>query len=245
MSDRIAVTRKGLIEQGAWAVGVAASPHGLRHPRLPWRSATSTDQRRRWSAVDAVDEKIIAELTRNARMPHSELAGKVLLSRNAVRQRASNGWSARATSPDTPSSARARTPAMSSRRWSSSTARTACAAETSWPRSNASPRSSSARSSAATSTSRCVWRRPRWNAYASSGRTSPRCPAYGTRSPRSPCPASSTARKEGGVLRHRGEQRRCLVPVQQPVLDHEVGAIAESGDGSLRCARPPAAGARP
>ncbi|MFF7735738.1 MULTISPECIES: AsnC family transcriptional regulator [unclassified Streptomyces] len=37
--------------------------------------------------MDAVDEKIIAELTRNARMPHSELAVKVLLSRNAVRQR--------------------------------------------------------------------------------------------------------------------------------------------------------------
>ncbi|MBB4710741.1 DNA-binding Lrp family transcriptional regulator [Streptomyces luteogriseus] len=37
--------------------------------------------------MDAVDEKIIAELTHNARMPHSELAGKVLLSRNAVRQR--------------------------------------------------------------------------------------------------------------------------------------------------------------
>jgi DNA-binding Lrp family transcriptional regulator len=37
--------------------------------------------------VDAVDEKIIAELTRNARLSHSELASKVLLSRNAVRQR--------------------------------------------------------------------------------------------------------------------------------------------------------------
>ncbi|MFI6937265.1 Lrp/AsnC family transcriptional regulator [Streptomyces sp. NPDC050287] len=37
--------------------------------------------------MDAVDEKIIAELTRNARISHSELAGKVLLSRNAVRQR--------------------------------------------------------------------------------------------------------------------------------------------------------------
>jgi DNA-binding Lrp family transcriptional regulator len=37
--------------------------------------------------VDAIDEKIIAELTRNARISHSELADKVLLSRNAVRQR--------------------------------------------------------------------------------------------------------------------------------------------------------------
>jgi DNA-binding Lrp family transcriptional regulator len=37
--------------------------------------------------VDAIDERIIAELTRNARIPHAELAGKVLLSRNAVRQR--------------------------------------------------------------------------------------------------------------------------------------------------------------
>ncbi|MEU3087893.1 Lrp/AsnC family transcriptional regulator [Streptomyces massasporeus] len=37
--------------------------------------------------MDAVDEKIIAELTRNARISHSELAGKVLLSRTAVRQR--------------------------------------------------------------------------------------------------------------------------------------------------------------
>ncbi|WP_037682360.1 Lrp/AsnC family transcriptional regulator [Streptomyces griseus] len=37
--------------------------------------------------MDATDEKIIAELTRNARVSHSELAGKVLLSRNAVRQR--------------------------------------------------------------------------------------------------------------------------------------------------------------
>lgn len=37
--------------------------------------------------MDAIDEKIIAELTRNARVSHSELAGKVLLSRNAVRQR--------------------------------------------------------------------------------------------------------------------------------------------------------------
>jgi Lrp/AsnC family transcriptional regulator, leucine-responsive regulatory protein len=37
--------------------------------------------------VDAIDEKIIAELIRNARISHSELAGKVPLSRNAVRQR--------------------------------------------------------------------------------------------------------------------------------------------------------------
>ena len=37
--------------------------------------------------MDAIDEKIIAELTRNARLSHAELASKVLLSRNAVRQR--------------------------------------------------------------------------------------------------------------------------------------------------------------
>ena len=37
--------------------------------------------------MDAIDEKIIAELTRNGRISHSELASKVLLSRNAVRQR--------------------------------------------------------------------------------------------------------------------------------------------------------------
>ncbi|MFZ3599396.1 Lrp/AsnC family transcriptional regulator [Streptomyces sp. BH104] len=37
--------------------------------------------------MDAIDEKIIAELTRNARIPHAELASRVLLSRNAVRQR--------------------------------------------------------------------------------------------------------------------------------------------------------------
>ncbi|GAB2816697.1 Lrp/AsnC family transcriptional regulator [Lentzea nigeriaca] len=37
--------------------------------------------------MDDVDEKIIAELTRNARISHAELAGRVLLSRNAVRQR--------------------------------------------------------------------------------------------------------------------------------------------------------------
>ncbi|WP_329576516.1 MULTISPECIES: Lrp/AsnC family transcriptional regulator [unclassified Streptomyces] len=37
--------------------------------------------------MDAIDEKIIAELTRNARISHAELASRVLLSRNAVRQR--------------------------------------------------------------------------------------------------------------------------------------------------------------
>jgi len=37
--------------------------------------------------VDAIDEKIVAELTRNARVSYAELAGKVSLSRNAVRQR--------------------------------------------------------------------------------------------------------------------------------------------------------------
>ncbi|MDX2758468.1 Lrp/AsnC family transcriptional regulator [Streptomyces europaeiscabiei] len=37
--------------------------------------------------MDAIDEKIITELTRNGRISHSELASKVLLSRNAVRQR--------------------------------------------------------------------------------------------------------------------------------------------------------------
>lgn len=37
--------------------------------------------------MDTIDEKILAELTRNGRVSHSELAGKVLLSRNAVRQR--------------------------------------------------------------------------------------------------------------------------------------------------------------
>jgi len=39
------------------------------------------------STVDAIDEKIVAELTRNARVSYAELAGKVLLSRNAVQQR--------------------------------------------------------------------------------------------------------------------------------------------------------------
>ncbi|MFD8542597.1 Lrp/AsnC family transcriptional regulator [Streptomyces sp. NPDC059649] len=37
--------------------------------------------------MDAIDEKIIAELTRNARISHAELASRVMLSRNAVRQR--------------------------------------------------------------------------------------------------------------------------------------------------------------
>ncbi|EEP74765.1 AsnC family transcriptional regulator [Micromonospora sp. ATCC 39149] len=37
--------------------------------------------------MDTIDEKIIAELTRNARISHAELASRVLLSRNAVRQR--------------------------------------------------------------------------------------------------------------------------------------------------------------
>jgi hypothetical protein len=63
--------------------------------------------------VDAIDEKIIAELPRNARLSRSEPASRVLLSRNAVRQRI-DGWSGRATSPTTPSSVRARTPSMSS-----------------------------------------------------------------------------------------------------------------------------------
>ncbi|MEV0703531.1 Lrp/AsnC family transcriptional regulator [Saccharopolyspora sp. NPDC050389] len=37
--------------------------------------------------MDAIDEKIIAELSHNARISHAELAHRVLLSRNAVRQR--------------------------------------------------------------------------------------------------------------------------------------------------------------
>ncbi|WP_329576570.1 MULTISPECIES: Lrp/AsnC family transcriptional regulator [unclassified Streptomyces] len=37
--------------------------------------------------MDAIDEKIIVELARNARISHAELANRVLLSRNAVRQR--------------------------------------------------------------------------------------------------------------------------------------------------------------
>ncbi|WOH18719.1 Lrp/AsnC family transcriptional regulator [Paenarthrobacter sp. GOM3] len=39
------------------------------------------------AGLDGIDQRILSELTRNARMPHAELAGKVLLSRNAVRQR--------------------------------------------------------------------------------------------------------------------------------------------------------------
>ncbi|MCR1161944.1 Lrp/AsnC family transcriptional regulator [Paenarthrobacter sp. UW852] len=39
------------------------------------------------AGLDGIDQKILSELTRNARVPHAELAGKVLLSRNAVRQR--------------------------------------------------------------------------------------------------------------------------------------------------------------
>jgi hypothetical protein len=39
--------------------------------------------------------------------------------------------------------------------------------------------------------------RPASTAYGASGRTSPRCPAYATRSPRSPCPTSSTTHEEG------------------------------------------------
>ena len=37
--------------------------------------------------LDPLDERIIAELTLNARAAHAELATKVNLSRNAVRQR--------------------------------------------------------------------------------------------------------------------------------------------------------------
>ncbi|WP_380228004.1 Lrp/AsnC family transcriptional regulator [Kitasatospora misakiensis] len=37
--------------------------------------------------MDAIDEKIVTELSRNARISHAELANRVLLSRNAVRQR--------------------------------------------------------------------------------------------------------------------------------------------------------------
>jgi DNA-binding Lrp family transcriptional regulator len=39
------------------------------------------------SGLDHIDEAILAELTRNARIPHAELAQRVMLSRNAVRQR--------------------------------------------------------------------------------------------------------------------------------------------------------------
>ncbi|MEV4734635.1 Lrp/AsnC family transcriptional regulator [Saccharopolyspora sp. NPDC049426] len=37
--------------------------------------------------MDAIDEKILSELSRNARTSHAELGHRVLLSRNAVRQR--------------------------------------------------------------------------------------------------------------------------------------------------------------
>lgn len=37
--------------------------------------------------LDRSDERILAELTKNARIAHAELAAKVSLSRNAVRQR--------------------------------------------------------------------------------------------------------------------------------------------------------------
>ncbi|MCT6593227.1 winged helix-turn-helix transcriptional regulator, partial [Pantoea dispersa] len=39
------------------------------------------------AGLDGIDQRILSELTKNARVPHAELAGKVLLSRNAVRQR--------------------------------------------------------------------------------------------------------------------------------------------------------------
>lgn len=39
------------------------------------------------ASLDQIDQKIFAELSKNARISHAELATKVLLSRNAVRQR--------------------------------------------------------------------------------------------------------------------------------------------------------------
>jgi len=39
------------------------------------------------ASLDQIDQRILEELTRNARISHAELAAKVLLSRNAVRQR--------------------------------------------------------------------------------------------------------------------------------------------------------------
>jgi DNA-binding Lrp family transcriptional regulator len=39
------------------------------------------------ASLDQIDQSILAELTKNARISHAELASKVLLSRNAVRQR--------------------------------------------------------------------------------------------------------------------------------------------------------------
>ncbi|MFF6881479.1 AsnC family transcriptional regulator [Streptomyces sp. NPDC012474] len=105
--------------------------------------------------MDAIDEKIIAELTRNARLSHSELASRVLLSRHAVRQRIERlerhghiaGYTIVRPGEDTGNVVS---------RSSSSTARTACAEATSWPHSRAFRRSSSVRSSAATTTSWCA-----------------------------------------------------------------------------------------
>ncbi len=37
--------------------------------------------------LDRADERILAELTKNARISHAELAARINLSRNAVRQR--------------------------------------------------------------------------------------------------------------------------------------------------------------
>jgi DNA-binding Lrp family transcriptional regulator len=73
--------------------------------------------------VDAIDEKTIAELTRNDRISHSETAGKVLLSRNAVRQRIERLERQGQITGYTIVRAGGDTPAMSPRRWSSSTAR--------------------------------------------------------------------------------------------------------------------------
>ncbi|WDV49293.1 AsnC family transcriptional regulator [Streptomyces coeruleorubidus] len=168
--------------------------------------------------MDAIDEKIIAELTRNARLSHSELAGRVLLSRNAVRQRI-DGWSGTATSLATPSSVRARTPAMSSRRSSSSTARTACAEATSWPHSRAFRRSSSVRSSAATTTSWCAWRRPRLERARVVWENIAQMP--GVRDTVTALTLSSIVNRprRNGVPRHRGEQRRHRhFPVQSTVI---------------------------
>lgn len=39
------------------------------------------------AGLDQIDQRILEELTKNARISHAELAAKVLLSRNAVRQR--------------------------------------------------------------------------------------------------------------------------------------------------------------
>ena len=39
------------------------------------------------ASLDQIDQRILEELTRNARISHAELAARVLLSRNAVRQR--------------------------------------------------------------------------------------------------------------------------------------------------------------